>query len=105
MNRKRVSTMLKTPDGVFNAQKADVVTPTDKGVAIVNDSGQLMCWIEVRDPDLRRQISHEVSERVCQAQMGENVEPIDWEAYGLSVKGKPTQSPAATKPAAEMKPN
>ncbi|GAA0695333.1 hypothetical protein GCM10009104_23790 [Marinobacterium maritimum] len=105
MARKRVNTMVKTPDGVFNAQQASAVTPTDKGVAVVNNSGQLMCWIEVRDPDLRRQVSNEVSERVCQAQIGENIEPIDWEAYGLSVEGKPTQPPAATKSVAEVKSN
>jgi len=89
MARKKINTMLKTPDGIFNAQRADVVTPTDKGVAILNLNGDLMCWIEVQDPGLRREISHLVSDRVYQAQIGENVEPIEWADYGLTVDGKP----------------
>ena len=92
MARKKINTMLKTTDGVFNTLKADVVTPTDKGVAILNATGDLMCWIEVQEPDLRREISNEVSDRVYNAQVGENVEPIDWAAYGLTVNGKPARS-------------
>ena len=92
MARKRINTMLKTTDGIFNTLRADVVTPTDKGVAILNLNGDLMCWIEVLDPNLRREVSNEVSDRVEAGHMGENVEPIDWEAYGLTVKGKTVES-------------
>ncbi|WP_415899311.1 hypothetical protein [Neptuniibacter sp. QD48_11] len=92
MARKKINTMLKTTDGVFNTLKADVVTPTDKGVAILNANGDLMCWIEVQDPDLRKEVSKLVSDRVYSGNMGDNVEPIDWEAYGLTVKGKKAES-------------
>lgn len=95
MARMKINSMLKTPDGVFNALRADVVTPTDKGVAILSADGNLMCWIEVQDPDLRREISHLVSDRVYTAQIGENVDPIDWAGYGLVVGSKPVQSDKA----------
>ena len=102
MARRKINTMLKTPDGVFNALRADVVTPTDKGVAILGANGNLMCWIEVQDPDLRREISHLVSDRVYTAQIGENIDPIDWAGYGLAVGGKPVQSDKAAASKNEM---
>ncbi len=92
MARRKINTMLKTTDGVFNTLKADVVTPTDKGVAILSESGDLMCWIEVQDLDLRREVSNVVSDRVYSGKIGDNVEPIDWEAYGLTVKRRKAES-------------
>lgn len=95
MARKTINTMLRTPDGIFNTLNADIVTNTDSGVAIVHAQGNLICFIKMPDSELRRELSLEISDRVYNAQIGENVVPIDWEAYGLTVKGKPVQSDKA----------
>jgi hypothetical protein len=87
MSRRRNITMLKTPDGIFNTLNAHGVTSTDTGVAIVNENDSLICWIEVQDPDIRSKVSLEISERVYQAQLGDNVEPIDWDKFGIFNKG------------------
>jgi hypothetical protein len=95
--------MLRTPDGILNALNVDAVTPTDRGVAIVNKLGNLLCWVEVEDTDLRSELSGEVSERVYQAQIGESVDPISWEKYGITCKGKATQTDRTTTPESKSK--
>ena len=88
MARKTIITMLRTPDGIINVLNVDAVTPTGRGVAILNKSGFLLCWVEVEDNDLRIELSGEVSERVYKAQIGESVEPINWEKYSITGKGE-----------------
>ncbi len=90
MARKKINTMLRTPDGIANLLLVDVVTPTDKGVAMVRGDN-LMCWVEVPDPTLRSEISMKISDCLLAAKSGENFEQINWADYGLAVGGKPAQ--------------
>lgn len=85
MPRRKINTMLRTPDGIADLLLVDVVTPTDKGVAMVRGDN-LMCWVEVPDPTLRREISMKISDCLFSAKSGENFEQIDWAYYGLAVK-------------------
>lgn len=85
MARKKINTMLRTPDGIANLLLVDVVTPTDKGVAMVRGDN-LMCWVEVPDPALRSEISMKISDCLLAAKSGENFEQINWADYGLAVE-------------------
>lgn len=85
MTRKKINTMLRTPDGIVDLLLVDVVTPTDKGVAMVKGDG-LLCWVEVTDPALRKKVSLKISDCLLAARSGEKFEQINWANYGLDVE-------------------
>jgi len=84
MRRKNTeNTLFKTPDGLIDVAQVASVTPTDTGVAMLNASRELLCWIEIDDSAVRKKVSRLVRDRVFDARTGAGIVQVDWAEYGL----------------------
>jgi len=73
--RNSKSQFLRTPFGGFKRDSVKSITPTDNGVAVFDDSNEMIFWFEETDRQKAYQISSALMDAVIDGTQ------IDWDAF------------------------
>jgi hypothetical protein len=73
--RLNKSHFIRTPFGGFKRESVKSVTSTDTGVAVFDDSNQMIFWVEENNMQKAQDISHALMEAVIEGTQ------IDWDSF------------------------